>query len=49
MSQPYEKLARPEGTVQEVTKVTNIMTQRYRENQPAINKPSQDTVPDRDV
>ena len=47
MVDPYGDLAKPNGTVQDVTKVTSTMTQRYRTEQPAVNLPSQETVPDR--
>lgn len=48
MPEPYETLDRPEGTVQEIQVVYGTMAQRYREAHPAINKPSQDTLPNRD-
>lgn len=47
MADPYDTLAKPEGTLEDVTTVTSTMSQRFRTEQSAINLPSQDTVPER--
>jgi hypothetical protein len=48
MAEVYEKIANPSGSLQEIKVNTSTMSQRYREQQPAINKTSQDTLPDRE-
>ena len=47
MAESYEKINPPTGTVQEIKVRTTTMASRYREEQPAVNKASQDTLPDR--
>lgn len=48
MSEEYEKVSDPTGTLQDIQLRTSVMANRYRETQPAINKPSQDTLPNRE-
>lgn len=48
MSEAYEKVDAPTGTLQDIQLRTSVMANRYREAQPAINKPSQDTLPNRE-
>lgn len=38
-------LALPEGSVSDITRVRGVMTHRYRETQPQVNQPAQDTIP----
>lgn len=47
-TEPYEKIPTPTGTLQEIQVRTAVMANRYRDTQPALNKPSQDTLPNRD-
>lgn len=47
-TESYEKIPLPTGTLQEVQVRTAVMANRYRDTQPALNKPSQDTLPNRD-
>ena len=47
MAETYEKVTPPTGTVQEIKIRTSTMASRYREEQPAVNRPTQDTLPDR--
>lgn len=35
----------PEGTVDDITRVRQIMAPRHRETQPQINQPKLDTIP----
>lgn len=35
----------PVGTVTDITRVRGVMTHRYRESQPQVNQPAQDTIP----
>lgn len=48
MPEPYETLQPPTGNLQDIQVVYGVMANRYREAQPAINKPSQDTMPNRE-
>lgn len=38
----------PAGNITDISVKATVMANRYRESQPAINKPSQDTLPNRD-
>lgn len=48
MPEEYERIPIPSGTLQEIQLRIMTMVDRYRETQPAINKPSQDTLPNRE-
>ncbi len=48
MAEEYEKIASPAGTLQEIKVTSSAMSNRYRSEQSALNKPSQDTLPNRD-
>jgi hypothetical protein len=41
-------LLQPDGDIEDITVLYAIMAQRYRESQAAVNKPSQDTLPNRE-
>lgn len=36
---------KPSGTVNDITRVRRVMVARYRESQPSVNQPYQDTIP----
>jgi len=38
-------LSSPEGTVTDITCLRRVMAHRYRESQPQVNQPAQDTLP----
>lgn len=39
------ELFAPQGTVTDITRVRGVMVHRYRETQPQVNQPNEDTVP----
>ena len=38
-------IPKPTGTVSDITRVRGVMSHRYRETQPQVNQPAQDTIP----
>ncbi len=38
-------ISTPSGSVTDITRVRGVMTHRYRESQPQVNQPAQDTIP----
>lgn len=36
---------KPSGSVTDITRIRGVMAHRYRESQPQINQPAQDTIP----
>ena len=45
MNEVERPLPLPVGTVTDITRVRGVMTHRYRESQPQVNQPAQDTIP----
>lgn len=45
MTEDERPIPMPVGTVSDITRVRGVMTHRYRESQPQVNQPAQDTVP----
>lgn len=39
------ELSSPDGTVTDITRVRRVMVHRYRETQPQVNQPNEDTLP----
>jgi hypothetical protein len=45
MSEIERPISIPSGSITDITRVRGVMTHRYRETQPQVNQPTQDTIP----
>lgn len=45
MTEVERAIPKPVGSTTDITKVRGVMAHRYREAQPQVNQPAQDTIP----
>lgn len=45
MTELERPVPKPTGSVVDITRIRGVMTHRYRESQPQVNQPAQDTIP----